>query len=255
MIKTQAEIDTIAQGGKLLSQILDEILAAAKTGVTTKELDRIAEKRILEVGGLPAFKGYRDRSEDQPFPTTICASVNEQLVHTPANDYALKTGDMLTVDIGMRYPAKDGYFTDMAKTIVLGEPSALAKKLMSVTRIALEKGIAAARAGNYVADIGRAIQPYVEANGFSVVRSLVGHGVGYAVHEEPRVPNYFNPKLPNVQLEAGMVIAIEPMVNAGSYEITALDDGWSIAAADGQLCAHFEHTVAITKDDPRILTQ
>ncbi len=255
MIKTSKEIEVIAEGGKILAQILDTVLAAAKPGVTTLALDAMAEKMILDGGGVPSFKHYQSRPTDKPFPSTICASVNDELVHTPASSYTLKSGDIVTVDIGMRYPAEDGFYTDMAKTIGIGEISADAKKLLQVTKESLDKGIAAARAGKSLSDISKAVQNHVEAAGFSVVRDLVGHGVGYAVHEEPRVPNYYDPRYKDLKLKAGMVLAIEPMVNVGSPAIAVKSDGLTIAAADGKLCAHFEHTIAVTKTGPRILTQ
>ncbi len=254
LIKTPEEIALIKEGGIKLGQILRTVAAAAKPGVTTGELDAMAEKMILESGGVPAFKHYRDRDDEPPFPSTICASVNDQLVHTPAGEYELQAGDILSIDIGMQYPAKDGLFTDMATTVAIGTISAEAKKLLKVTRRALEIGIKEARAGNYVSDIGKAVQKYVEGEGFSVVRELVGHGVGYAVHEDPRVPNYYDSRFPEVKLEEGMVIAIEPMVNVGNRAIDTLDDGWTIVTADGSLCAHFEHTVAIGKTKADILT-
>jgi methionyl aminopeptidase len=254
-IKTPAEIEIIAKGGKILGQILDTVLSKAKAGVVTIELDRLAEKMIIEAGGVPSFKNYQSRPTDKPFPTTICASVNDELVHTPASEYVLKDGDILTVDIGMRFPAEDGLFTDMAKTIAIGEVPAETKKLLQVTKESLDKGIAAAKAGADLSDISKAVQQHVEAAGFSVVRDLVGHGVGYAVHEEPRVPNYYDKRYDGIKLEAGMVLAIEPMVNVGSPTITVKDDGMTIAAADGGLCAHFEHTIAVTKNGGRILTQ
>lgn len=255
LIKKPKEIELIAEGGKLLAKILDEVLAAALLGITTQELDAMAEQKIRACGGLPAFLHYRDLESDPPFPSTICASINEQLVHTPAGPRTLAAGDILTVDIGMRYPAKKGLYTDMAKTIPIGRVNAAAQRLLAVTTKALELGIAAARPGNHISDIGKAVQHYVEAQGFSVVRSLVGHGVGYAVHEEPRVPNYFNPRLPDLELKPGMVLAIEPMVNVGSYEISTLDDGWTVVTQDGSLCAHQEHTIAVTDGEARILTQ
>ena len=253
MVKQPQEVEIIGQGGKILSAILDQVLELAKIGVSTTELDHLAEKLIVEAGGVPSFKGYASRAGDEPFPTTICASVNSQLVHTPASDYVLQDGDILTVDIGMRYPAKDGFYTDMAKTKAIGAVSEVTEKLLQVTRESLNKGIAAAKAGGYISDISKAVQQHVEQAGFSVVRDLVGHGVGYAVHEDPRVPNYFDPRHKAVKLEEGMVLAIEPMVNVGGPAIKTEDDGWTISAADGSLCAHFEHTVVITKAGAKIL--
>ena len=256
MIKKPAEIAVIRQGGKILSQILDRLASEAKPGVTTIELDALAEKLILEQGGVPAFKHFRDHEDDPLFPSTICASVNDQLVHTPASDYLLRPGDILSIDIGMRYPAAGtGFYTDMAVTIPIGEVSAPAKKLIEVTKESFFVGLKRVKAGNRLPDVSRAIQEHIEANGFSVVRQLVGHGVGYEVHEEPRVPNYFDPKQPDLVLQEGMVLAIEPMVNMGSYEIETLDDGWTVVTKDGQLCAHYENTIVVTKAGAEILTK
>lgn len=254
-VKTTEEIEIIRQGGKLLAQALDKVLAAAKPGVTTRELDELAEKLIIESGGVPAFKHYKE-GDEPPFPSTICASVNQQLVHTPASDYQLQDGDLLTVDIGMKYPAQGkGFFTDMARTIGIGKISPEAQKLIDVTRDSLEKGLAQVKAGNTVKDISKAVQDYIESHGFAVVRQLVGHGVGYAVHEEPRVPNFVDPRHTKVELKTGMVLAIEPMVNAGSFEVTTSDDGWTVETLDGSLSAHFEDTVAVTEKGVSILTR
>ncbi len=255
MIKKSEEIKVIRAGGKILAAILGQLVNEAKPGVKTIDLDQLAEKLILEKGGVPSFKNYRDHKDDPPFPTTICASVNDQLVHTPASDYVLKSGDILSIDIGMKYPDSDpGFYTDMAVTVPIGNISPLAQKLINVTTESFFVGLKKVKAGNHLPDVSRAIQAYVERHDFSVVRSLVGHGVGYQVHEEPRVPNYFDPKQPNLVLQAGMVLAIEPMVNVGGYEIKTLDDGWTIATSDGKLCAHYEHTVVVTKTGCEILT-
>lgn len=253
-IKKPEEIKVIHEGGKKLAHILDTLASMAKPGIATIEIDRVAEKLIRECGGEPAFKGYRGYPAEPPFPTTICASVNNQLVHTPAGKYVLQSGDILSIDIGMRYPAKTGFFTDMAVTVPVGEITPEAEKLISVTKRSLALGIEQVKPGNYIEDISRSIQGYVEGEGFSIVRQLVGHGVGYAVHEEPRVPNYVTPKQPKFKLEPGLVIAIEPMVNIGSHDIETLDDGWTVVTADGSLAAHFEHTVVVTKEGFEILT-
>lgn len=255
-IKKPVEIEVLRQGGKILAEILNEIITQAKSGVKTIELDQLAEKLIKQKGGIPSFKNYQGRGEDVPFPTTICASVNNQLVHTPASNYQLKDGDILSIDIGMKYPNNEqGLYTDMATTVSIGKVPSLTRKLLKVTKQSLVEGISKIKEGNNLNDISRAIQGYVEAQGFSVVRQLVGHGVGYQVHEEPRVPNYVDPKNSNLELKAGMVLAIEPMVNVGDYSIKTMDDGWTVATADGKLCAHFEHTVVVTKDGFEILTK
>jgi len=254
-IKTVQEIETIRQGGKILANVLEQLLIKAQVGITTIELDRLAEKLIRQSGGLPAFKNYTDGPNDPPFPSTICASVNHQVVHVPASNYALKAGDILSIDIGMKYPANDdGLYTDMAKTKAIGSVPQLTRKLLKVTAKSLELGIAQVKPGNCIGDISTAVQKYVESQGFSVVRQLVGHGVGYQVHEDPRVPNFYDLDSAKFRLEEGMVIAIEPMVNIGDYRIKVLSDGWTIVTADNSLSAHFEHTVAVVKNGHRVLT-
>lgn len=254
-IKKPEEIEIIRQGGKILAGILDTLLEKAQAGVKTIELDQMAEKMIKEAGGVPSFKNYKSRPGETPFPCTICASINNELVHTPASEYELKNGDIFTIDIGMRYPAENGFYTDMARTKAIGKVSPLARKLIKVTKRSLDKAIDAIKAGNSISDISKAVQAYAEAAGFNVVRDLVGHGVGYEVHEEPRIPNYFDPKHKDVKLKEGMVLAIEPMVNVGDSAIKAKEDGWAIVAADGGLCAHFENTVLVKKNGAEVLTK
>lgn len=239
----------------MLGQILQRLAKTARAGVTTEELDRLAETLIIKSGGKPSFKGYRSHRDEPPFPTTICASVNEELVHTPASKRVLLDGDILSIDIGMCYPAVGrGLFTDMAITIGIGKISPDASRLIEATRISLARGIKQVKPGNRISDISRAVQQSVEAQGFSVIRSLVGHGVGYQVHEDPRIPNFVNPRHEDMALRPGMVIAIEPMVSVGDYTIETLADGWTIVMADGSLCAHFEHTVVVTKNGVEVLT-
>ncbi|OGY44293.1 MAG: type I methionyl aminopeptidase [Candidatus Buchananbacteria bacterium RIFCSPHIGHO2_01_FULL_39_14] len=254
-IKKPEEIKILAEGGKKLALILEQLIKAVKPGSKTIALDQLAEKLILEAGGAPAFKNHRDHEADQSFPTTICASVNEQLVHTPASNYQLKKGDILSLDIGMKYPAQDGFYTDLAVTIPIGQISAIARKLIKVTQKSLMIGISQVKPGNILSDIGKAIQDYVESQGFSVVRQLVGHGVGYAVHEEPRIPNFYQPSQPVIELKEGMVLAIEPMINIGESDVKTLADGLTIVTADGSLCAHFEHTIVVTENGCEILTK
>ena len=254
-IKKKDEIKSIKEGGKILANILYKLQKAAKSGVKTIELDQLAEKLIIEKGGVPSFKNYKGYPEDTPFPSTICASVNEQLVHTPASDYILKNGDILSIDIGMKYPkGNDGLFTDMASTIPIGKISTEAKRLIKITRRSLELGIKQIKPGNTVGDIGKAIQKFAENNGYSVNRQLVGHGVGYEVHEEPRIPNYYDKNEADIVLKEGMVVAIEPMVNVGEHFVETGDDGWAVITVDKKLCAHFEHTVAVTDSGFEILT-
>jgi methionyl aminopeptidase len=252
--KTPQEVKTIGQGGKLLAAILLKLKEASRPGITTYEIDLLAEELILQAGGIPAFKNYQEKGMP-PFPTTICTSVNEQLVHTPAGNYKLKEGDILSIDIGMKYPEGKGLFTDMAITFPIGQVPLEVNHLIKATKDALDLGINQVMPGNYISDISKAVQTYVEKEGFNVVRQLVGHGVGYQVHEEPRVPNYIDKNQPKVELKEGMVLAIEPMVNVGDPEIKTLDDGWTIVTGDGKLCAHFEHTVAVTKDGVEVLTK
>ncbi|MFA6427600.1 MAG: type I methionyl aminopeptidase [Candidatus Magasanikbacteria bacterium] len=267
-IKTQEEINLIIEGGHILGEILEKLGAMVRPGISAFEIDGQAEKMIREAGGRPAFKGYQGRKSDTPFPSTICACVNEELVHGIATrDKILKDGDIFSIDIGMEYPTgnskfkiqnsklKRGYFTDTALTVVVGKVPEKTKQLLNVTKKSLEIGIKQCVVGNTVADIGRAIQDYVEPQGYGIVRDLVGHGVGHAVHEEPRVPNYYDPKLEQWELRAGVVIAIEPMVTMGHYGVETADDGWSIVTADKKLCAHFEHTVIITEGGPVVVTR
>lgn len=253
-IKKPEEIEKIRENGKILSQILDKLIEAAKPGVTTAQIDKMAEDMIVEAGGKPSFKDYKTRPDEEPFPSTICASVNNQLVHTPASDYVLRDGDIFTIDIGMVYPAQDGFYTDMARTIPIGEVSDEAKKIIEVTAKSFNKGVAVIKDGVPVSAIGKAIQEYVEGQGYAVVRHLVGHGVGYAVHEDPRIPNFYDSKYDKIILKEGMVIAVEPMVNTKDIGIETADDGWSIVASDGELCSHHENTLVVTKNGFEILT-
>lgn len=252
MIKTSEEIEIMRQGGAILSRVLGEVAARAIAGASTSELDELAERLMREAGGEPSFKGYKTRGAKTAFPSTLCTSINDEIVHAPATpSRTLKEGDIIGLDIGVRYK---GYCTDMAVTVGVGKVSREAKKLMSVTRDSLVRGISVVKPGNFVSDIGKAVQAYVEHNGYSVVRDLVGHGVGKAVHEDPPVPNYFDKHLEPVELKPGLVIAIEPMVNAGDCEVRTLKDGWTIVTSDCALSAHFEVTLAVTEDGYEILT-
>lgn len=242
--------------GKILAQALDRVQCLVKPGVTTQELDQAAEKYIRKHGAMPSFQGYQGSSTDPPFPSTLCASVNNEVVHTPASERRVKDGDIIGLDIGLKIIAEGKeYYVDMARTVAVGKISHEAERLITVTQTALAIGIEHARSGKYIHDIGKAIQEYVETNGFSVVRQLVGHGVGFAVHEKPRIPNYYTKDMPVIEIVPGMVLAIEPMVNIGGYEIEILDDGWTAVTADGSLSAHFEHTIAVTVSGAEILTQ
>ncbi|MCU0665822.1 MAG: type I methionyl aminopeptidase [Candidatus Omnitrophica bacterium] len=243
-IKSEAQLEALRQAGKILAQIIEVLRHETRVGVTTAQLDRLAEDLVLEKKALPAFKGYKG------FPCVICASVNEEIVHGIPSERVLQEGDILSLDIGLQYR---GYFSDSAITIGIGKISASRKKLIQITRNALSEGIKKAKVGAYLFDISYAIQNYVERNGFSVVRQFVGHGIGKDLHEDPEVPNFGLPKRGPV-LKNGMVLAIEPMVNAGTWECRILDNGWTAVTKDGKDSAHFEHTVAITENGPQILT-
>lgn len=258
--KTIEEQNHIREGGKRMGEILEMLMAMVKPGVTGYYLDREAERLIRAAGGTPAFKGYRGRKNDTPFPSTICFSLNEELVHGIATEEKIvRDGDLVSIDIGMEYPISKlerGYFTDTAVTVVVGKQSSEISKLLEVTREALEVGIRVAQPGNTVADIGKAIEAYVRSQGkYGIVRDLVGHGVGHAVHEEPRVPNYYDKSLEKWILEPGVVIAIEPMITLGDYAVETLDDHWTICPVDRSLNAHFEHTVIITEKGSEVVTR
>lgn len=244
-IKTEEEIQTMADGGKILTAVLKEVEKSAKPGITTLELDKLAENLILKSGAKPAFKGH------EGFPFSLCASVNEVIVHGFPSDYVLKDGDIIGLDLGVLY---NGFNTDMSVTIPIGKVSFEAKRLISVTKKALRLGIKKARPGNTFGDIGNTIQRYVEDQGFSVVRDLCGHGIGKEMHEEPRIPN-FGKRGEGEEIKEGMVFCIEPMITMGDWKLKKSSNGYGFATKDGSLSAHFEHTIAITQKGPRILTE
>jgi methionyl aminopeptidase len=245
-LKSAREIEIMAEGGRILAATVETLRKAVRPGISTGELDDIADKFIRShEGAVPAFKGLYG------FPGSICASINHEIVHgIPSAKRVLKDGDIISLDVGVGYR---GYFTDSATTVAVGKIDAKTARLLEVTKQALDAGIAAARLGNHIGDIGAAVQEVVEAAGFTVVRDLVGHGIGVGFHEEPQVPNYGKPKRKE-KLASGLTIAIEPMVNAGGPATRTLADKWTIVTVDGSRSAHFEHTVAITADGPRILT-
>ncbi len=252
LIKTPEEIAVLREGGALLSRALAAAVAAVRPGVTTAALDEIATKVMRDGGGEPSFLGYKTRASDRPFPTTLCTSINHEVVHAPAvPGRALVAGDIIGLDIGVRYK---GFCTDMAVTVGVGETPKPLRRLMQVTRESLLRGLAQVAPGKYVSDIGRAVQEHVERHGYGVVRDLVGHGVGRDVHEEPRIPNYHDPHLRPVRIEAGMVLCIEPMVTLGGYEVGTLEDDWTIVTVDGSAAAHFEVTVVVTEKGNDIIT-
>jgi methionyl aminopeptidase len=242
--KSPAEIDQMAAAGDILVRCLDLLGAKVRPGVTTGELDEAAERFIRSQGATPAFKGYRG------FPGSICASPNHMVVHGIPGNFKLRRGDVLSVDVGV---VKDGWVADAARTFPVGEVSPVASRLLEVTEEALFKAAEQCRAGNRLGDVGHAVQTHVEGHGFSVVRSLVGHGIGRSMHEDPQIPNYGPPGKREV-LEEGMVLAVEPMTTAGRHMVRMGDDGWAIYSQDGSLAAHFEFTIAITGEGPRVLT-
>jgi len=251
IIKSQKEIDAMREGGKILADIMQELGAQAVSGKDTLALDSLAEDLIAKAGGTPIFKGYGKESGN-PYPATICASINSEIVHgIPSKNRILKEGDILKIDIGMRYK---GMVTDMARTFAVGKISPVAQKIMAVTRECLNVGIEKIKAGQPLSLYSIAVQKYVEAQGFSVVRDLVGHGVGKKLHEDPHIPNYKSNEK-EVILQAGMTLALEPMINVGTYEIKLEADQWTYATVDGELSAHFEDTVVVTDSGVEILTR
>ena len=244
--KTPSELEKMRRSGQVLRQVIDEVKAHVAPGVSTMDLEHVAEKKILELGAVAAFKGYHG------YPCVLCTSVNSEVVHgIPNPKRVLKEGDIVSVDFGV---VIDGYYGDAAITVPVGEIDPDAARLLKVTEESLQAGIAAVRPGATLGDVGAAVQGVVEKQGFSVVRDFVGHGIGAAMHEDPQVPN-FGEAGRGMKLKPGMVIAIEPMVNAGKPDVMVLDDGWTAVAKDGSMSAHFEHTVAVTPTGARILTE
>jgi len=244
-IKSKEEIKTMAEGGKILAEVLGEVAKMAKPGITTLELDRAAEALILKKGAKPAFKGY------EGFPYSLCASVNDIVVHGFPTNYILKEGDVVGLDLGVLHK---GYNTDMAVTVGIGEISFEAKRLLDVTKKSLRLGIKKVRDGVTTGDVGNTIQRYIEDQGFGVVRELCGHGIGKQVHEDPQIPNY-GQRHKGTELKEGMVICIEPMVTIGDFKLKKAKDGYGFATVDGSLTAHFEHTIVVTKDGAKVLTE
>jgi methionyl aminopeptidase len=248
-VKNQREIALMREAGRIVAEVLELVGSYVKPGVRTIELDRIAEEYIRANGGIPAFKGYGP-DRDNPFPATLCISVDDAVVHGIPDNRVLVPGQIVSVDVGV---SKGGFFGDAARTFPVGTVSQEVAALLRVTEEALHQGIARAHAGNHLHDVSAAIQAHVEAAGFSVVRDLCGHGIGRNLHEDPSVPNY-GIEGTGVVLKAGMTLAIEPMVNAGTYRVRLDEDGWTVRTADGRPSAHVEHTVAITSDGAEILT-
>ena len=244
-IKSASELAAMRQAGSLLVRITDKLRGFIKAGISTLEIDRIAEELILKEGARPAFKGYLG------FPASVCACLNEEVVHGIPSERQIKDGDILKLDIGINL---NGYFSDYAFTLAMGNIEGRVKKLLEATKKALDLGVAQARPERHLSDISWAIQSYIEAQGFSVVRDFVGHGIGSKMHEPPEIPNFGRPHGGPV-LKEGMCLAIEPMVNMGGWEVRIAENGWTAITKDQLQSAHFEHTVAVTKDGPEILTK
>jgi methionyl aminopeptidase len=243
--RSKAELDRMRDAGRLVGEVLTELAAHVAVGVSTGDLDALAEKRIRQAGAIPAFKGYHG------YPAAICASINDEVIHgIPSGRRLLQEGDIISIDVGA---SLEGYFGDSAITLPVGAVSEEAATLLRVTEEALQKAIEQVRPGGRVSDVSHAVQRHVESYGFSVVREFVGHGIGQKMHEEPQVPNYGEPGR-GPRLAEGMVLAIEPMVNAGKAAVKVLADGWTAVTRDSSLSAHFEHTVAVTAGEPWILT-
>jgi methionyl aminopeptidase len=244
ILKSPREIEKIRRSNQMVAEILGRLKEKIAPGIDTKTLDKMAEALAIEKKAVPAFKGYRG------FPYSLCASVNEQVVHGFPTGNPLKEGDILSIDFGIYH---DGYYGDSAITVAVGQISKAARRLLRVTEESLYLGIGKALEGNRLSDISYAVQSHVESAGFSVVRKFVGHGIGKELHEDPQIPNYGKPGL-GIRLKPGMVFAIEPMVNAGGHDVETLDDGWTAVTKDSSLSAHFEHTIAITEDGPFVLS-
>jgi methionyl aminopeptidase len=242
--KSKRELEKMRAAGRLVGLVLSHLRTLVKPGVTTIEIDRAAEKMIRDAGALPTFKGYNG------FPYSICASVNEQIVHGFPSKYVLKEGDIFSIDCGATL---EGFVGDTATTVPVGEVGEEKFRLIRVTEECLERAIQQCRAGNHLGDIGWAVQQHAEANGYSVVRDYVGHGIGRRMHEDPQIPNYGRPGL-GPKIKVGYVFAVEPMVNQGSHFTKVLADGWTVVTVDGKPSAHVEHTIAITEDGPEVLT-
>lgn len=249
-IKTSEELAIMRRASQIVAEVLDELVAEVRPGISTDELDRIAESVTLKKGARPAFKGYKPGAV--VYPKSLCVAINEEIVHGIPSGRRLKSGDIVGLDYGVVY---QGFFGDAARTVPVGEVPETTMRLLRVTREALYAGIAQAKVGNRISDISRAVQEVAETAGYSVVTEFAGHGIGRRLHEDPQVPNYFRRGMPNPRLQEGMALAIEPMVNEGAPDLEILSDGWTAVTADGKLSAHFEHSIAITSNGPVILSE
>lgn len=252
VIKTADEIKCLRASGQCLARVLETIIASVVPGMATLDIDRLAERLIREAGGIPVFKGYGSAS-GRPFPASLCVSLNEEVVHgIPRGKTVIRDGDLVKLDIGMRF---EGMVTDMARTIPIGTVAPATKQLVTVTEESLRRGIAELRPGARISAYARAVQAFVEQHQFSVVRDLVGHGVGHQLHEDPQVPNYVSRGMDDFVVRSGMALALEPMVNAGTFEVNIAQDAWTFVTADGSLSAHFEDTVVITEEGADVVTR
>ncbi len=243
-LKNHADIEGIREASLILTETLRELMRIVREGITTRELDRVAQSCIERRGAKPAFLGYLE------FPASVCISINEEVIHGIPGKRKLKSGDIISLDLGVNL---NGYFSDAAVTVGVGPVSPARERLLRITRECLEHGIAQAVAGNRISDISRAVQDHARANSLEIVRQFCGHGVGFSQHEDPQIPNYVSSG-PNPRLKAGMVLAIEPMINTGTWEVKILEDGWTVVTADNQDSAHFEHTIAVMDDHAEVLT-
>jgi len=251
IIKSKKEIELMRQGGKLLAQIMERLGELVVPGQNTEEINKLARKLVFDIKGVPVFEGYGDPK--RPYPAVICASINNEVVHSiPSKDKILQEGDIVKIDIGMRY---SGMITDMTRTFSVGKISPEAQKIVDVTREALDKGIGKIKAGAKLSEYSRTVDGYAKANGFSVVRDLVGHGVGRELHEDPQIPNYFSPGMREIVLQEGMTLALEPMINEGTHYVKVSADNWTYVTKDGKLSAQFEDTIVVTRDGVEILTR
>ncbi|MEN8252489.1 MAG: type I methionyl aminopeptidase [Patescibacteria group bacterium] len=251
LVKTQDEIEIMREGCRILAGVMDEIEKKVDVGVTGNEIDELAEKMIIDAGCEPAFKGY-GAEEGNPFPGTVCFSINEGIVHGIPTDYKIKDGDVVKIDIGLKH---EGYFADMARSFLVGDVSDDAVKLVETTKKAFNKGLATIKDGSTLQEYAEAVQGYAEGKGYKMVKNLVGHGIGTQLHEVPQIPNYFNKKMKSFTFYAGMTVALEPMVNIGTEETRVADDGWTFETSDGSLSAHWENTVLVTEKGTEILTK